>query len=667
MKNQLIRESSPYLLQHKDNPIAWRAWNAQAFDEAEKLGRPIFLSIGYSTCHWCHVMAHECFEDPDVADFINAHFISIKVDREERPDIDAVYMNVLQTLTGGGGWPLSAWITSKGQAFFAGTYFPKLRFLQILRRISEVWERERPALLQDSDRLMQAVRDGMGEGPNLGTPDPASMREFLKTYINSFQELFDEQNGGFGRAPKFPQTMNLMTMMRQDVHTQLHQAEALVQMTLTHMSRGGIYDHLCGGFHRYSVDEKWLVPHFEKMLYDQALISVTLSDAYQLYGDPEHARVLKETIEYVLNEMRSAQGGFYAAQDADSLDPATGQMHEGFFCTYTPQELKSTLSQEEYQALSLAYGVSEAGQFEGRSVLHLQEGVDGRVLSEPLIQSALQKLKALRKAKPQPHLDDKIITAWNGWMIWAVLRAGQVLNRADYIDAAVQSMNFIYNNLWAENRLHRYYRDGKKVGPATSEDYASIIFSLIELSQFDSDAKWTRWALELQSKMDTEFWDIEGGLYFLSDGKDSQLPLRSKEEYDGVTPSSNSMAAHNLWRLYLLTGESAYRDKSLSITQGLFAKLQRSPSALAFLALTIDLQTSDPQVLIRSGGGWTEDLKKSLASRFLPATMWLDQKSAWPIAAAKMSKGPAVFVCREGICLEPLESREELEKFLRHS
>jgi len=505
-ENRLASEKSPYLLQHKDNPIAWRAWGAEAFAVARAQDKPIFLSVGYSTCHWCHVMAHESFVDKEVAEVLNRDFVCIKVDREERPDVDSIYMSALQTMSGGGGWPMSVWLTAEGKPFFAGTYFPKLRLLQLLRRIEDVWKNQRSALLEDSQRLAEAMRESEASAPS-EVGDKVEYQEVLKSYISHFHHHFDEVNGGFGKAPKFPQTMNLMLMMRQDFKTGLRQAEAIVNTTLLKMVRGGIFDQLRGGFHRYSVDERWVVPHFEKMLPDQALLSVTLLEASELYGEPELARGARETLEYVLREMTHGEGGFFSAQDADSLDPVTGHSEEGVFCTYTFAELSAALTAGELAALSEAYGVGKDGIFEGRNILHLQEGFDGSVKRNSEIVSAFAKLDVLRQAKPAPHLDDKIIAAWNGWMIWALVKGARHFAEPRYLAAAQKALGFLRRELWRDGTLRRYWREGATHVAGGAEDYASLIHACIELHQADFSPEWADWAVELQTAMDQKFFD----------------------------------------------------------------------------------------------------------------------------------------------------------------
>lgn len=655
--NLLKNEKSPYLLQHKDNPIAWMPWGEEAFRLARVENKPIFLSVGYSTCHWCHVMAHESFEDQEVAQVLNDNFISIKVDREEHPDVDQIYMSALQALSGGGGWPMSMWLTAEGKPFFAGTYFPKFRFLQLLRRVHDVWTSDPDRLIADSERLMESVK-AMDKAEPMEASE-SEYEEFLKAYITHFQRHFDEHNGGFGGAPKFPQTMNLMTMMRQDYSTKLNQAEAIVNTTLLKMVRGGVYDQLQGGFHRYSVDEEWLVPHFEKMLYDQALLTVTLTEAYQMYGEQELARAARETLDYVLREMTHPLGGFYSAQDADSLDPEKSEKEEGYFCTYSFAEMRSFLTNEELSQIEKVYGVTPQGNFEGRNILHLQDGFEGTVKAEPIVASALEKLRKLRAVKPPPHLDDKIIASWNGWMIWAFVKAGVAFSEPLYLEAARKALGFMREEMWEAGSLKRFWRDGEAKGHGAAEDYTSLIHACLELYQADFDEQWAEWAMELQKVLDTQFWDVDDGLYFANDGRETLLPMRPKDQYDGVHPCSNSMGAYNLARLFLLTGEGKYNHQFERIASSLFAKLGQYPSSLAFMALALDFHLANAKVAVLNGAGWVHDLFQEQRTRFLPHWLWARADTKWPVTLSKTAQTPSIYICERGQCLRPATTREE--------
>jgi uncharacterized protein YyaL (SSP411 family) len=666
--NRLGAEKSPYLLQHKNNPIAWYAWGERAFADARALNKPIFLSIGYSTCHWCHVMAHESFEDQDVAEVLNKNFISIKLDREERPDIDDLYMKAVQALTGGGGWPMSVWLTPEGRPFFAGTYFPKHRFLQLLRRIEQLWSDSRDQLLADGDRLLETIQRISRSDGGQTTPGMDEMEEFLQCYTNHFQHHFDERHGGFGGAPKFPQSMNLMVMMRQDAKTATYAAESMVKGTLDGMIRGGIYDHLAGGFHRYSVDERWLVPHFEKMLYDQALLSVTLLEAQALYKEEEFGRAARETLDYVLREMTHPEGGFYSAQDADSLNPQTGHVEEGHFATYVYSELKDRLSPTQLDLLTRVYGVTPEGQFEGRNILYLQKGFSRTTRNaNPELREALSVLSEIRASRPAPHLDDKVIASWNGWMAWALARAGLYLGEPLYTVAAEKALRFIKQKMFVSGRLSRFWRDGETRSSATAEDYASLINACVELYQSGFNEEWADWALTLQNVMDRDFWDIDEGGYYAADGRDHLVPLRHKDDYDGVTPGANSMAALNLVRLYSFTGERRFLEKAETIMNWLFPRLREFPSSLAFLAVAIDLHLSSPRVAVVSGNSWAREVFWETASGFSPHLLWAkaDSSSVWPVARDKESHEPRIYVCTEGRCLKPATDKssalEQLE------
>jgi uncharacterized protein len=657
--NLLGSEKSPYLLQHSQNPIAWRPWGEAAFAEAKAQGKPVFLSVGYSTCHWCHVMAHESFEDSEVAMVLNKDFISIKVDREERPDVDDIYMKALQALSGGGGWPMSVWLTPEGNPFFAGTYFPKYRFLQLLRRIGQLWNTEREQLLQDGERLLSAVRENEAtESTESGTAH--EWEEVLGSFLSHFQHHFDDKNGGFGRAPKFPQSMNLMLMMRQDSKTALAQAETMVTTTLSKMVRGGIYDQLKGGFHRYSVDEKWLVPHFEKMLYDQALITVSLVEAAQSYGpQPELLRAARETLDYVLREMTDKRGGFYSAQDADSFNPEKKHNEEGYFATYSYDELQAVLNEEEMLRMKSVFGVTHQGDFEGRSILYLQDEFDGSTKLEPAVRSALMKLEELRDSRPAPHLDDKIIAAWNGWMVWAFVKAGTALSETRYIEAAQKAMRFMRENLWSKGELARYWRDGEARARGSAEDYTSLIHACLELHQADFSKEWVDWALELQASLDKGFWDGEEGGYFAHDGKDPFLPLRPKDDYDGVTPSANSLGAYNLERLYLMTGEIRFKHQAERIFEQCFSKFKRYPSGLAMLGVAMEFHLSDPKVAVLNGKDWVAEFYHQQMARYTPNVLWTRTDSGWPVATGKTGPEPMIFVCEEGRCLNPSRAAED--------
>ncbi len=547
--NHLIQEKSPYLLQHAENPVEWYPWGDEAFQKAKKEDRPIFLSIGYATCHWCHVMAHESFEDEEVARLLNESYISIKVDREERPDIDQIYMQACQVMTGRGGWPLSVFMTAEGKPFFAGTYFPKRTrmglpgFVEILTHIAALWTNDRERILKASDDITDVIqyRD---HPPALGT-EPE-----LKTLRSGYEQLaknFDQSWGGFGSAPKFPTPHNLTFLLRWHRRGNDPKVRDMVETTLDAMRGGGIFDQIGFGFHRYSVDEKWLVPHFEKMLYDQALLAIAYIEAYQATAKPWHAQVAREIFTYVLRDMTSPEGGFYSAEDADS------EGKEGLFYLWTPQEVKRHLGEDTGALICRFYDITDDGNFEEHlSIPHIpvqpkafaeREGMDVRELGT-LLEQSRERLFEARERRVHPLKDDKILTSWNGLMIAALAKGYQALGDRAYKKAACQAADFVLHKLrTTSGRLLRRYRHGHVAYNGYLEDYSFLVWGLIELYEATFDIRYLEEAVEINRTMIDLFWDEEvGGLYFA--GKDNErLIAKSKEAYDGATPSGNSVSA----------------------------------------------------------------------------------------------------------------------------
>ncbi len=658
MQNQLDSESSPYLIQHKSNPVHWRPWGPAAFEEAKSKNLPIFLSIGYSTCHWCHVMAHESFEDQEVADQLNADYISIKVDREERPDVDEFYMKACQALTGGGGWPLSAWLTFEGKPFFAGTYFQKYRFQQLLRRVSDVWKNQPENIHKDADQLLKAISASPGE-ESLESVPPA---EQVKNFLQAYQHSFDEQNGGFGHQPKFPPAMGLKALLRFDQLTGLNQSEAMVESTLTHMARGGIYDHLVGGFHRYSVDSEWLVPHFEKMLYDQAMLLGAYTEGYQVTKNHEFKTVAEQIASYVQKDLRNEEGCYYSAEDADSLNPETGHSEEGYFATFAYSELLSRFSSDEMNWLKKNFGVSEFGHLDERNIIHLDPASER--ISDPLESEIRKKLLLLRSEKPKPHLDDKSLLSWNAWMSAALIRSSFALGRPEYLEWAKQNISF-WANAYRSKKWARSYRQGRWSGPITAEDLSAFVHALIELSQADEDPRWPELAIELQAKLDEEFWIEAESAYSISDGKDPFLPSRLADAYDGVTPSVNSQCAYNLYRLYLLTGIEAHLKRYESITRRFGEQLQNHPSSLPYMAMAVMLEQSvKTRVVVFEGEEWVRGWVKARRAEFHPGVLWVSAQSSWALVQGKglrQNQNPSgwIQVCTANSCQEPITNEQK--------
>jgi uncharacterized protein YyaL (SSP411 family) len=596
--NRLIDEKSHYLLQHADNPVDWYPWAEEAFEKAKREDKPIFLSIGYSTCHWCHVMAHESFEDEEVGRLLNQSFVSIKVDREERPDIDMVYMAVCTAITLKGGWPLSIFMTPEGKPFYAGTYFPKSSrmgmpgFVDILRQIGLAWKNDHKNLLEMSEKITKGIQP---------KPSPGSITELsLDTLEKGYEQLrksFDPKWGGFGSAPKFPTPHNLSFLLRW--HNRSGEATALrmVEKTLDSMRNGGIFDHIGFGFSRYSVDEKWLVPHFEKMLYDQAMLAMAYSETYQATGNIRHGKVASEILTYVLRDMTSPKGGFYTAEDADS------EGREGLFYVWTPQEIKQHLETDLADLFCRFYDIGSQGNFEdGLSIPHVRLTLEEFAARENMevaeleknLEEARTRLFVVRERRIHPLKDDKVLTSWNGLMVAAMAKAYQALGDQAYVDAARQAVTFIRDQLKRPgSRLYRRYREGEAAYPGYLDDYAFYVWGLIELYEATSEVGYLEEALDLNQVMVDLFWDeAEGGFFF--SGKENEVLIKqSKEIYDGAVPSSNSVAVFNLWRLGRSTGNNELESMAEQ-TAGVFAKrLKAYPAAYTQFLVALDFFMSE--------------------------------------------------------------------------
>jgi uncharacterized protein len=583
--NRLAAEQSPYLLQHKDNPVDWYPWGEEAFDKARRENKPIFLSIGYSTCHWCHVMEHESFESSDVAHVLNRDFVSIKVDREERPDVDRVYMTFVQATTGSGGWPMSVWLTPSLQPFYGGTYFPpsskwgKPGFVDILQEIARVW-RDEPEKVTGSAASIVERLQGFAAQSSGGTVPGV---EALEAATGQFSQAFDARRGGFGDAPKFPRPSELLFLLREHARTGAAAPRDMVLTTLRAMALGGMRDHIGGGFHRYSVDGDWRVPHFEKMLYDQAQLVLAYVDAAQLTGEPFYAQVAADTIDYVLRDLGDADGGFFSAEDADSVRPEDAGAHrphkmEGAFYIWRDAEIGEALGADA-DVFRLRYGVLPDGnapfdpqqEFTHKNLLYTARPIDdvaaqtGRPREEVI--AALQKARGvlftIRAQRPRPHLDDKVLTAWNGLMIAALSRAARVLGSEAYLAAASRAAGFVRTRLWSSSTrtLLRRYRRGDAGVDGYAEDYAYLIFGLLELFQAGGDPDWLEWVLELQRRQDELFWDPADGGWFSTTGRDPSVLLRLKEDYDGAEPAASSVSVLNLLTLSHLTADPGMAEK----------------------------------------------------------------------------------------------------------
>ncbi|MFX0083505.1 MAG: thioredoxin domain-containing protein [Candidatus Hodarchaeota archaeon] len=601
--NKLIKEKSPYLLQHANNPVNWYPWGKEAFNKAQKEEKPIFLSIGYSTCHWCHVMAHESFEDDEIAELMNETFISIKVDREERPDIDKVYMTVCQVMTGSGGWPLTIIMTPDKKPFFAGTYFPKntrfgrIGLIDLIKRIKELWNNQRTELVNSAEQitfnLQNIDQEFPGELFTEGT---------LKKAYKLLLRQFDENNGGFGSRPKFPTPHNLIFLLRFWKRTDDKKALEMVEKTLQAMRKGGIYDHIGFGFHRYSTDSIWLVPHFEKMLYDQALIAIAYIEAYQATKNEKYKRTAQEIFTYVLRDMLSPEGGFYSAEDADS------EGEEGKFYVWTKMELENILEKEEFKLVIKIFNVEEIGNYleevtgknTGNNILHLKNVPDKSV--QESIEKIRIKLFEERENRVHPHKDEKILTDWNGLMIAALAKAAVAFQEKKYLDVAKKAANFFLANLINSNEklLHRY-KDGISEINGYLTDYAFFIWGLIELYEASFDIFYLKTALKLHEIQMNDFWDENVGGFYYTANDGEKLLLRQKEIYDGAIPSGNSIAMLNMLRLSYITGDHELEEKADLLNRVFSEKIRFNPLAYTQFLVAIDYAIGPTYSLVIAG------------------------------------------------------------------
>ncbi len=638
--NRLAKEKSPYLLQHAHNPVDWYPWGEEAFAKARKENKPIFLSIGYSTCHWCHVMAHESFENPETAKIMNREFVNIKVDREERPDVDRVYMTFVQATTGGGGWPMSVWLTPDLQPFVGGTYFPpedrhgQPGFPKVLERIAAAWKQDHAKIADQGAKIMAALQEaGNASVEKADNLDP----KILDTAYQQLSRTYDAHEGGFSSAPKFPRpaTLNFLFHVYARAEGEPSNSKHALEMnlfTLRKMAAGGIHDHLGGGFHRYSVDALWHVPHFEKMLYDQAQLAVAYLDAFQITHDPEFETVARDILDYVRRDMTSKEGGFFSAEDADSLLEAGKTEHaEGAFYVWTKKEVDDSLG-ENARIFDFRYGVEEAGnappgsdpqgEFRGKNILierhDIAETAKEFKKSDDEIRASLkdarETLFALRAKRPRPHLDDKIITAWNGLMISAFARAASVLDDAAYLKSATRAAEFIRTNLYDESAktLVRNFRGGRGTVAGFAEDYAFVIQGLLDLYEAGFDVRWLKFATELQQTQDRIFLDKKNGGYFSTSGEDKSVLLRMKEDNDGAEPSSNSVAALNLLRLAQLRDADEYRERGEQTIKAFAGILGRAPTALPQMLVAFDYSLGKPRQIVIAGESNKTDTKKLL-------------------------------------------------------
>jgi hypothetical protein len=601
--NRLLLEASPYLQQHAHNPVNWYPWGDEAFADAGRLGRPVLISIGYSTCHWCHVMEEESFDTVAAASYLNEHFISIKVDREARPDIDAVYMAAVHAMGKKGGWPLNVWLTPGREPFFGGTYFPprsigeRPGFLDVLRRINEFYTNDRAQVAALSKRITGTIQQQLaGQSARQSRiPD----RSVFDLALATTARAADRQWGGTRGEPKFPSSVPLRFLLRHYRLTGEKDALTLATLTLEKMAAGGIYDHVGGGFHRYSTDARWLVPHFEKMLYDNALLAVVYLEAAQLTGRADFAAVSRSILDYVAREMTSSDGAFFSATDADSLSDS-GEAEEGWFFTWTPAEIESALGADLAKVVTAYYGVTPRGDYEERNILHAwrsREKVAAELeISESALDGALDRARELlyeaRSRRAQPLRDTKVLVSWNGLMISAFARAGLVFGEERYVAAAARAAGFILDEMQADGVLRRVYQAGRADGPAFLEDYAFLIAGLLDLYEVDAQPRWLRAASVLQSTLDTHYIDALGGGYFQTADDADALLAREKPSRDGAIPSGNSIAVLNLLRLEEFTGDHQYSDTVIPIFSAFSDLMDSQPTAVSEMLLALDFYLS---------------------------------------------------------------------------
>jgi uncharacterized protein YyaL (SSP411 family) len=640
--NRLIDEKSPYLLQHAFNPVDWYPWGEEAFEKARSEDKPIFVSIGYSTCHWCHVMERESFENPEIAALMNKYFVNIKIDREERPDVDRVYMSATQAMTGGGGWPMSVFLTHDLKPFYAGTYFPpesrhgRPGFPDLLEGIHRAWVENRGKVQESADQITEHLQKN-------SAPESSDFeldRNLLKTAYDQVEGSYDKRYGGFGGAPKFPRPVIFNFLLRYFHRSKDNMALEMSLETLRKMAEGGMHDQIGGGFHRYSVDGQWRVPHFEKMLYDQAQLAVSYLEAYQITKNSYFADVAQDILDYVLRDMVDSRGGFHSAEDADSPLPENPEDHgEGAFYVWTKKEIFDILGSDAGEIFSFRYGVEEAGnalsdplnEFTGKNLLYVANSLDSMAARfewpvsdiERILQEARQKLFAVRSKRQRPHLDDKVITSWNGLMIGAFARGYQVLNQPRYLEAAERAANFVMSDLYDSGKkiLLRRYRDGASGLEAHLNDYAFLVNGLLDLYEASLDAKWLVHALELTEKQVSLFWDEEAGGFYDTSGKDKTVLLRMKEDYDGAEPTGNSIAALNLLRLSQMTDNDDWYQKGAKTVSAFGNRLQQIPSAMPQMLAALDYWLDKPKQIIIAGKPGADDTQKMLTEvyeRYIP-------------------------------------------------
>jgi len=684
MPNRLINETSPYLLQHANNPVDWYPWGEEALERARSEDKPILLSIGYSACHWCHVMERESFEDEIIAGMMNENFVSIKVDREERPDLDQVYMQAVQMLTGSGGWPMTVFLTPEGKPFYGGTYFPPTDrqgmpgFPRLITSIAEAYKTNKGEV----DRVTQQLTTQMTQSNQIPKGTSILTVDILHQAYSTLATNFDYQNGGFGNAPKFPQPMGPEFLLRYYHHGYNPRALELVEITLEKMAYGGIYDQIGGGFHRYSTDAYWLVPHFEKMLYDNALLARLYLHTHLITGKPLYRRIVEETLDYVLREMTDSSGGFYSAQDADS------EGVEGKFFVWTPDEIRAVLGDADSEVFSSYYGVTPNGNFEGENILNIRQDPEAFAEAHDLTQEQLDEIisrssKALldvREQRIHPMRDDKVLASWNGLMLRSFAEAAAALGRADYLEAAVKNAGFLVGTMKSQGRLLRTYRDGQAKLLGYLEDYSFVVDGLLALYEATFDIRWLDEAVTLADSMIELFWD-EGIGGFYDTGSDHEtLVVRPRDVFDNAQPCGGSVASDALLKLAVFTGNSDYNAKAAVPLRSLHQAMSQSPGGTGHWLNALDFYVSPPKEIAVIGprnDPATQALLDTVFSRFLPNKVVMGTENPlsaggiegtpdFPLLQDRIMVGglPSAYVCENYTCQLPVTDPDALAEQL---
>jgi uncharacterized protein YyaL (SSP411 family) len=675
MPNRLQFETSPYLLQHAHNPVDWYPWGEEAFRRAQAEDKPILLSVGYSACHWCHVMERESFENEQIAALMNEWFINVKVDREERPDIDQIYMTAVQAMTGHGGWPMTVFLTPDGHPFYGGTYYPPEdrrglpAFPRVLRAVADAYRSRRGDVIESARQITAHLRQAQALG---GAPEPLHPA-ILDRAVQAMAPSFDPGEGGFGGAPKFPQPMILDFLLRQAARTGDARPRAMAELTLRKMAEGGIYDHLGGGFHRYSTDDAWLVPHFEKMLYDNAQLARVYLAAFQLTGDPFYRRIVDETLAYVIREMTAPTGGFYSSQDADS------EGVEGKFYVWTLDEVRSVLGEQDARVFALVYDVTAEGNFEHTNVLHVARTPDAAARDlqlapadvEQALARARRRLFEAREQRAKPGRDDKVLTSWNGLMLRAFAEAAAVLGHDGYRQVAERNATFVLDTLRPNGRLLRSWKDGRAQILGYLEDYANLTDGLIALYEATFAPRWLEAADLLAGEMIRLFWDDEVGGFYDTATDQETLILRPRDVFDNATPSGTSAAVDALLRLASLTGNADYERRAMAVLRAFVGYLQRAPSAFGRLLAALDFAIGDPVEVVLAGSPASAPAQELLAvvrRGYLPnkVVAFADPERPTSLTLGKtpVDGRPAVYVCRRAICQAPVTDPEALSALL---